>query len=70
MIAPTPSIGPKIKLSRTPFSPEAITVVQQIRGTGSLQAVEARILPGAAIRIAFAGQWEPIPEPETEGGAR
>ncbi len=69
MIAPTPSIDQKIRLLETIFYPEAIAAIQQIRGTGSLQAIEAKILPGEpgpTIRIAFAGQWEPIPE--TEGG--
>jgi hypothetical protein len=63
----------KVRRLATPFSPEAIAVVQQIRGAGSLQAIEVKVSPGEpgpAVRIAFAGQWEPIPESQGEGGAR
>lgn len=67
----TPSIGQKVRLLKTPFSPEAIGEITDIRGYGTLQGIEVRVSlgqPGAQGRIAHTGQWEPLPE--SEGGGR
>jgi len=45
------------------WSPEAIGVVEVVRGYGSSQAVEIRIAegqPGPRLRIAYQGQWEEL----------
>lgn len=65
----SPTIGQQIKLLKTPFSPEAIGTITEIRGYGTLQGIEARILPGQPgprIRIAGIAQWEAINQ--AEGG--
>lgn len=66
----SPTKGQLVRLLKTAFSPEAIGTVVDVRGYGSLQAIEAEILPnqpGAKIRIAHVGQWDLIRE--REGGA-
>lgn len=61
----THSIGQKNRLLKTPFSPEAIGIIENIAGYGTLQGIEARVplgQPGAQVRIAHTGQWEPLSE--------
>jgi hypothetical protein len=56
-----PIVGRKVLALKTPFSPAAIGIIEGIRGDGSLQVVEVRILPGqpgALLRIAGVGQWQ------------
>jgi hypothetical protein len=61
-----PIVGQKVLVSEiiyspTVISPEAIGVVEKVRGDGSLQVIEVRILPGqpgALLRIAGVGQWQ------------
>lgn len=65
---PEPFVGQKVRLHRTPFSPEAIGIIEDIRGYGTLQGIEVRVLPGqpgAPVRIACVGQWEPL---DAQGG--
>ncbi len=61
-----PLLGKEVKVYGDKFFPEAIGIVEAVRGYGSLQAVEVRIhpgQPGARVRVAFKGVWELI-----EGG--
>ena len=58
------------------IAPEAIGIVEKIRGYGSIQVLEVRILPGqpgAPLRIVGAGQWKHFPTEAinvVEGGAK
>lgn len=67
----SPTTGQQVKLLKTAFSPEAIGTVQDVRGYGTLQAIEAETLPnqpGARLRVAFVGQWELMAPNQSEGG--
>jgi hypothetical protein len=59
-------LGKEAKVLRDRFFPEAIGIVEAVRGYGSLQAIEVRTYknqPGPRVRVAFEGNWELI-----EGG--
>lgn len=68
-----PVVGEKVLLAgfscgNRVIEPQAIGVVEAVRGYGSLQMLEVRTLqgqPGARLRIAGAGQWKPL-STETE----
>jgi hypothetical protein len=75
-----PSLGQKIVAigfshGAKIIAPEAIGIVEKIRGYGSLEVLEVRILPGqpgAPLRIVGAGQWKHLTTEEidvVEGGA-
>lgn len=58
-----PLLGKEARVFASDFAPEAIGLIEKVRGYGSLQAVEVRIhqnQPGPRLRVAFVGQWELI----------
>jgi hypothetical protein len=63
-------LGKEAKVLSDQFFPEAIGIVEAVRGYGSFQAIEIRTYknqPGPRVRVAFEGGWS-LTEAEAEGG--
>jgi hypothetical protein len=70
LLSPSPSpeeedrlIGLEARVFADKWAPEATGLIEVVRGTGTLRAVEIRIhanQPGPRIRVAFHQQWELI----------